>query len=29
VVMRGYCTKAGAARFGFGEVVGTVLPARS
>ncbi|WP_020682789.1 fumarylacetoacetase [Marinobacterium rhizophilum] len=28
VVMRGHCTKPGAARIGFGEVVGTVLPAR-
>jgi len=28
VVMRGYCEKAGAARIGFGEVVGTVLPAK-
>ncbi len=28
VVMRGYCAKQGAARIGFGEVVGTVLPAR-
>ena len=27
VVMRGYCQKEGAARIGFGEVVGTVLPA--
>jgi len=27
VVMRGYCQKDGAARIGFGEVVGTVLPA--
>ncbi|GGO75522.1 fumarylacetoacetase [Marinobacterium nitratireducens] len=28
VVMRGYCAKPGAARIGFGEVVGTILPAR-
>ncbi len=28
VIMRGYCEKAGTARIGFGEVVGTVLPAR-
>jgi len=29
VVIRGWCGKAGAARIGFGECVGTVLPARS
>lgn len=29
VVIRGWCEKAGAARIGFGECVGTVLPARS
>jgi fumarylacetoacetase len=29
VVMRGFCAKPGAARIGFGEVVGTVLPART
>ena len=28
VTMRGWCEKAGAARIGFGEVVGQVLPAR-
>ncbi|MFC6673895.1 fumarylacetoacetase [Marinobacterium aestuariivivens] len=28
VVMRGFCAKPGAARIGFGEVVGTVLTAR-
>jgi fumarylacetoacetase len=28
IVMRGYCEKEGAARIGFGEVVGTVLPAK-
>ena len=28
VVMRGWCERAGAARIGFGECVGTVLPAR-
>ncbi|CAM3665126.1 fumarylacetoacetase [Polaromonas hydrogenivorans] len=28
VVLRGWCEKAGAARIGFGECVGTVLPAR-
>jgi len=28
VVMRGFCEKEGAARIGFGEVVGTVLPAK-
>ena len=28
VVIRGWCEKAGAARIGFGECVGTVLPAR-
>jgi fumarylacetoacetase len=27
VIMRGYCQKEGAARIGFGEVLGTVLPA--
>ncbi len=27
VIMRGYCKKEGAARIGFGEVTGTVLPA--
>lgn len=26
VIMRGYCQKDGAARIGFGEVIGTVLP---
>ncbi|MDP2166519.1 MAG: fumarylacetoacetase [Hydrogenophaga sp.] len=29
VVIRGWCEQAGAARIGFGECVGTVLPARS
>ncbi|MFV0679524.1 fumarylacetoacetase [Ottowia sp.] len=29
VVLRGWCEKAGAARIGFGECVGTVLPAKS
>jgi fumarylacetoacetase len=29
VVLRGWCEKAGAARIGFGECAGTVLPARS
>lgn len=29
VIMRGYCAKDGAARIGFGEVVGTVLPAKA
>jgi fumarylacetoacetase len=29
VIMRGYCEKSGAARVGFGEAAGTVLPARS
>ena len=29
VVLRGWCEKAGAARIGFGECVGTVLPARA
>ena len=29
VVIRGWCEKAGAARIGFGECLGTVLPARS
>lgn len=29
VVFRGHCTREGAARIGFGEVSGTVLPARS
>lgn len=28
VIMRGWCERAGAARIGFGEVVGRVLPAR-
>lgn len=28
IIMRGWCEKPGAARIGFGEVVGTVLPAR-
>ncbi len=28
VVMRGWCQKPGVARIGFGEVSGTVLPAR-
>lgn len=28
VVLRGWCERAGAARIGFGECVGTVLPAR-
>ncbi len=28
IIMRGFCAKDGAARIGFGEVVGTVLPAR-
>ncbi|WP_370280965.1 fumarylacetoacetase [Pontibacterium sp.] len=28
VIMRGFCAKEGAARIGFGEVVGTVLPAK-
>lgn len=28
VVMRGWCEREGAARIGFGEVVGTVLPAK-
>ena len=28
VIMRGFCAKDGAARIGFGEVVGTVLPAK-
>ncbi|MEO7954140.1 MAG: fumarylacetoacetase, partial [Polaromonas sp.] len=28
VVIRGWCEKAGAARIGFGECRGTVLPAR-
>ena len=27
VIMRGYCERDGAVRIGFGEVVGTVLPA--
>ncbi len=27
VIIRGWCEKAGAARIGFGEVAGTVLPA--
>jgi fumarylacetoacetase len=26
VIMRGYCERAGAARIGFGEVTGCVLP---
>ncbi|NVK42206.1 MAG: fumarylacetoacetate hydrolase family protein, partial [Oceanospirillaceae bacterium] len=29
MAIRGYCEKPGAARIGFGEVVGTVLPARA
>ncbi len=29
VIMRGYCHKSGAARIGFGEAVGTVLPAKN
>ena len=29
VVLRGWCEKDGAARIGFGECVGTVLPART
>lgn len=29
VIMRGHCQKEGAARIGFGEVVGTVLPAKA
>lgn len=29
VVLRGWCEKAGAARIGFGECIGTVLPART
>ena len=29
VVLRGHCTRAGAARIGFGECRGTVLPARA
>jgi fumarylacetoacetase len=29
VVIRGWCEKAGAARIGFGDCVGTVLPART
>ena len=29
IVMRGYCEAEGAVRIGFGEVVGTVLPARA
>ena len=29
VVLRGWCEKSGAARIGFGECVGTVLPART
>lgn len=29
IVIRGWCEKEGAARIGFGECVGTVLPARS
>jgi len=28
VILRGWCTRAGAARIGFGEAVGRVLPAR-
>jgi len=28
VVIRGWCEQAGAARIGFGECLGTVLPAR-
>ena len=29
VVLRGWCEREGAARIGFGECVGTVLPARA
>jgi fumarylacetoacetase len=29
VILRGWCEKTGAARIGFGECAGTVLPARS
>jgi fumarylacetoacetase len=29
VVLRGWCEREGAARIGFGECVGTVLPART
>jgi fumarylacetoacetase len=29
VVLRGWCEKTGAARIGFGECVGTVLPAKA
>ena len=29
VVLRGWCEKPGAARIGFGECIGTVLPARA
>ena len=29
VVLRGWCEREGAARVGFGECVGTVLPART
>jgi fumarylacetoacetase len=29
VVLRGWCEKSGATRIGFGECVGTVLPART
>ena len=29
IIMRGYCQKEGAIRIGFGEVVGTVLPAKN
>ncbi|MDR3384604.1 MAG: fumarylacetoacetase, partial [Rhodoferax sp.] len=29
IVIRGWCEKAGAARIGFGECIGTVLPART
>ncbi|MBV1775220.1 fumarylacetoacetase [Burkholderiaceae bacterium DAT-1] len=29
IIFKGYCEKAGAARVGFGEVAGTVLPAQS
>ncbi|HNI84765.1 MAG TPA: fumarylacetoacetase, partial [Ottowia sp.] len=28
IVLRGWCARPGAARIGFGECVGTVLPAR-
>ena len=29
IVIRGWCEKDGAARIGFGECVGTILPARN